>query len=88
MARINLLPWRDELRKKRQNEFNIMAGVAVLAMCGVIGAVHWFNEERISFQKQRNAFLEQKTVELDARIKAIKNLDPAAVQGGKEEHNG
>lgn len=75
MARINLLPWRNELRKKRQQEFNYMALGAVVAMCAVIGGVHWFNEERIAFQKQRNSYLEQKTVELDARIKAIKNLD-------------
>lgn len=75
MARINLLPWRDELRKKRQQEFAVMAGVAVVLMCGVILAVHWYNEERISFQKERNAFLEAKTLELDEQIKAIKNLD-------------
>ncbi len=75
MARINLLPWRNELRKKRQQEFNYMVLGAVVAMCAIIGGVHWFNEERIAFQKQRNAYLEQKTIELDARIKAIKNLD-------------
>ena len=75
MARINLLPWRNELRKKRQKEFAYLAVGAAVAMLTVIGGVHWFNEERIAFQKQRNEYLEQKTVELDARIKAIKNLD-------------
>ena len=75
MVGINLLPWRNELRKKRQQEFNYMALGAVVAMCAVIGGVHWFNEERITFQKQRNDYLKETTMALDARIKAIKNLD-------------
>lgn len=75
MARINLLPWRDELRRKRQKQFNTLAALAVLAMVGVIAAVHWYNEERIAYQLDRNKFLEQKTAELNAKIKEIRNLD-------------
>jgi type IV pilus assembly protein PilN len=75
MARINLLPWRDELRSKRQKRFNTLAVFAVMSMAGVIGAVHWYNEERIAYQLERNAFLEQKTAELDAKIRQIKDLD-------------
>ena len=69
MARINLLPWRDELRRKRQKQFNTLAALAVLAMVGVIAAVHWYNEERIAYQLDRNKFLEQKTAELNAKKK-------------------
>ena len=32
MARINLLPWRDELRKEKQKEFFFIAGGSVLLM--------------------------------------------------------
>ncbi len=31
MARINLLPWRVERRKQRQNEFYTMLGMSALA---------------------------------------------------------
>lgn len=29
MAKINLLPWRQELRKERQNEFYMLMGLVV-----------------------------------------------------------
>ena len=39
MARINLLPWREERRKARQKEFVGMLGLAVLA--GVVAGDVW-----------------------------------------------
>ena len=42
MARINLLPWREERRKARQKEFIGMLGLAVLAgiLLSKIGRAH------------------------------------------------
>ena len=40
MPQINLLPWREELRKRRQKEFGVMALVAIVLMGGVVAAVH------------------------------------------------
>lgn len=74
MAQINLLPWREELRKRRQKEFGITAGVAVVLMLGVIGAVHWHYQSRIEFQDKRNAFLNKEIKQLDKQIKEIRNL--------------
>ena len=72
MARINLLPWRDELRKQRQINFLIILGVAVgltvLAMFGV----HYYYKDRIEYQKSRNAYLNKEIKKLDQQIKKIK----------------
>ena len=36
MAKINLLPWRDEFRQEKQKEFlTVLAAVAIFAVLGV-----------------------------------------------------
>jgi type IV pilus assembly protein PilN len=74
MANIDLRPWREERRKVRQNQFMtvlvIVAGIAV--------AIGWgWNQSvkgQISFQNQRNTYLENKIKELDVKIKEIQSL--------------
>lgn len=75
MPRINLLPWRAELRKQRRNQFYmglggavIGAGVVVLLAGLVMGAI-------ISNQKERNALLKSEIEALDQRIKEIVDLE-------------
>lgn len=75
MPNINLLPWREERRKRRQNEFIATALAAVVAMGGVIFGVHFFYEQRITFQENRNAFLTDEITKLDAKIAEIKDLE-------------
>lgn len=74
MANIDLRPWREERRKARQQQFlTILVGFAVAA-----GAAGFFWNQsvqgQISFQNQRNAYLENKIKELDGKIKEIQNL--------------
>lgn len=74
MANIDLRPWREERRKVRQNQFiYILVTVVLLA-----AAVGWFwnfsVKNDISFQNNRNAYLEGKIKELDVKIKEIKSL--------------
>lgn len=75
MAHINLLPWREELRKQRQKEFISMAGLGVVFAAAIWGLVHMQMENRIDAQNQRNAYLEQQTRVLDAQIAKIQELD-------------
>ncbi len=75
MPHINLLPWREELRKRRQKEFAIVAVAAMALMGGVVAIVHLHFQQRIDFQGRRNAFLEQQIASLDKKIEEIKNLD-------------
>lgn len=74
MPHINLLPWRDELRKRREKEFIITAVIAALMMGGVVLGVHLYYESRIAYQNQRNSFIETEISTLDKKIKEIDNL--------------
>jgi len=75
MPRINLLPWREELRKQRQKEFGIMAGLAVVLMACVVGITHMQVAAMISYQDQRNRFLDTEIRKLDKKIKEIRELE-------------
>jgi type IV pilus assembly protein PilN len=74
MPHINLLPWRDELRKRREKEFIVTAVIAALMMGGVVLGVHLHYESRIAYQNQRNTFIETEISALDKKIKEIENL--------------
>ncbi len=74
MPHINLLPWRDDLRKRREKEFIVTAVIAALMMGGVVLGVHLHYESRIAYQNQRNTFIESEISSLDKKIKEIENL--------------
>ena len=75
MPQINLLPWREELRRRRQKEFGALSVIAVLAMGGVVFAVHLYFQGLIGYQQARNAYLESEIVNLNKKIKQIKDLE-------------
>jgi type IV pilus assembly protein PilN len=74
MPEINLLPWRDELRKRREKEFIVTAVIAALMMGAVVLGVHLHYESRIAYQEQRNKFIEVEIAALDKRIAEIAEL--------------
>ena len=75
MARINLLPWRLERRKQRQNEFYMMlGGAAALALLLAFGIIKYFDGQ-IEGQNARNAYLTQQIAALDREIKEIEELE-------------
>ena len=75
MAQINLLPWRDKLRKEKQKQFLIllvmMASLTALAMFGV----HVFQEDRISYQEKRLAYIDGQVKHLDRKIREIRIIE-------------
>ncbi len=75
MARINLLPWRAELRKQQQKDFAaaIMLGLALTAAVFLLVRSHIGSE--IEYQTQRNQFLQSEIAVLDGKIKEIQNLE-------------
>ncbi len=75
MPRINLLPWRAELRKQRQREFVTLVGLTALAMAGVVALAHFQVESWIEGQNARNAFLDAEIAKLDKKIQEIKDLE-------------
>jgi len=74
MAKINLLPWREELREQRQKEFvTVLAVVAALGGAMVFGADRVVNSQ-IDYQHARNNMLSNEIAVLDKRVKEIKDL--------------
>ena len=75
MRKINLLPWREELRRERQRNFLvILAGAAILAAACVFLFSRLY-DARIENQNARNALLQGEIVKLDRRIARIEKLD-------------
>jgi type IV pilus assembly protein PilN len=75
MARINLLPWREAERKRRQRDFAAAgaAGLGFALLCALL--VHVQIESWISGQESRNRFLTDQIAQLDRQIKEIKSLE-------------
>jgi len=73
-VRINLLPHREERRKRARQHFGILAGLAAVIGIAIVGAVHFVNSQRIDDQSNRNAFLKSEIAKLDKQIDEIKKL--------------
>ncbi len=75
MARIDLLPWREERRKQRAQEFYAVLGaVAIAAVLAVFGA-NWHFSQLIADQEDRNKYLSDEIKILDTKIKEIEQLE-------------
>ena len=74
MARINLLPWREAERKRRQQEFGLMilAGAVITAL-GLVGA-HAQIDSEINAQSKRNDFLQREIDLVEQQIAEIRDL--------------
>ncbi len=75
MARINLLPWRENLRKQRQREFGVMIAGALLFTLMLGFYVHLHISGMIDYQNARNGFLKKEIAEMDRKIREIKDLE-------------
>jgi type IV pilus assembly protein PilN len=75
MPRVNLLPWREELRKQRQQSFLIATmGAVLLGIVLVISTRAMFNG-KVDHQNERNALLKSEIRILEAQIKEIESLE-------------
>ncbi|NMM36612.1 MAG: PilN domain-containing protein [Glaciimonas sp.] len=74
MIRINLLPHREEKRKKRQSEFYAMLGLAGTVAALIVILVGFGIGNKISSQEQRNNFIKAENAKLDIQIKEISML--------------
>jgi type IV pilus assembly protein PilN len=75
MARINLLPWRAELRKQQQKEFLLAIFLAILLTLGILFFVHSHVASLIDYQNRRNEFLQSEISMLDQKIAEIQELE-------------
>jgi len=75
MPAINLLPWREEERKKRQRDFGVAMGGAVIAGIAVIMLTMVAYSQMISSQESRNDRLVAEIAKLEESIKEIDGLE-------------
>lgn len=75
MPRINLLPWREELRQKRKKEF-ITAVFGAILMGGLLAYGYKLTVQGwTSAQNSRNQILRAEIAELDKQIEEIDGLE-------------
>lgn len=74
MAKINLLPWRDQLREERKRDFFIFLTCSVLAAVFVWGMVHFTYGQWLDYQNYRNQYLTREIGKLDKKIAEIRDL--------------
>jgi type IV pilus assembly protein PilN len=74
MPNINLLPWREEDKLRRQNEFNMFAGFALLVgiLCAIFLSMLLDNE--LALQSSKNRYLQNETAIINGKIVEIKEL--------------
>ncbi|MFZ4551430.1 MAG: PilN domain-containing protein [Aquabacterium sp.] len=74
MILINLLPHREEKRRLRKQAFFVGLGISVVA--GAVIAALWYGvqQQMISAQQERNAFLVAANKKLDEEIKDVSTL--------------
>ena len=74
MIMINLLPHREERRKRKKIAFYAGLGVAAVAGLAMVGIWYLVVQQLVAGQQQRNAFLSGEIARLDVQIKDIASL--------------
>lgn len=74
MAKINLRPWREELRAEKQKRFvATLLGAAIVA-AGLVFLWKTDMDNRIAYQESRNDYIEAASRQLDSQIEEIEKL--------------
>ena len=74
MAKINLRPWREELRAEKQKQFVVMILGAAIVAGGLVFLWKSDMDNRIAYQQSRNAYIETAAKKLDQQIREIESL--------------
>ena len=73
-VRVNLLPHREERRKRARTHFAVMAGMTAALGLAVVGAGWVFLAQQISDQDERNKIVKAEIAKLDKEIDEIKEV--------------
>ena len=74
MIRVNLLPHREEARKRRQQQFGVLAGIALVTALLVAGAVWLFLDTQVTQQQTNVAYMKGEIAKLDKQIEEIRKI--------------
>lgn len=75
MAKINLLPWREELRAEQTRQFASILGLSALMTVLIVALVHFTISQKIEYQVYRNDILQKEIDSLDLAILKIQQLE-------------
>jgi type IV pilus assembly protein PilN len=75
MAHINLLPWREDLRKQKQKEFISTSTISAVLAGMLVLVAHLYVNGKIEHQTQRNNYIQTEIDILNTRIGRIKELE-------------
>ena len=75
MPRINLLPWREALRKRQRQEFFLGIGAALVSAALVVLLGRFQMSAAIANQNERNSVIEAEIAQLDKQIAEINGLE-------------
>ena len=75
MAKINLLPWREEKRQESLKEFLTMLVFAGFCAVITVGLIHFYYSQLIDSQNTRIAYIDKRIDEVDKKIVEIKELE-------------
>ena len=73
-GKINLLPHREERRKRARVHFAVLGGMTALLGIVIVGAVWLVFSQRISAQEDRNRFMKSEIAKLDKEIDEIREI--------------
>lgn len=74
MIRLNLLPWREERRRERKQQFQRQLGLMAALGLSVVLAVFVINTSCIGLQEERNQLLSTENAKLDIHLREIQEL--------------
>jgi type IV pilus assembly protein PilN len=74
MTRINLLPWREELRQEQKKQFAMMAVMTCVLAAAIVGLIHFQMQAKIDYQLSRNRFMSNEITKVDEEIREISEL--------------
>ena len=74
MTRINLLPWREELRGEKQKEFLQYLAFVLIVAAGIVFVGGQYVNSGIEEQQRRNTYIRNEIATLDTRIAEIRDL--------------
>jgi len=80
MARINLLPWREELRREQTRQFVSMMAISAIFTAAIILLVYVNIAKMIDSQNYRNNMLTSEIAKLEEQLKQIAELESTKAQ--------
>ena len=74
MAKINLLPWRDELREQRKKQFIAFSAAVAFLGLAAAGSTWFYYDHKLQDQEQANQLIQSTNQNLDTQLKSLDGL--------------